>query len=232
MFNQPSFSAATQDSDRLIGLSAFAREVPTVDVHAADDIMDERSNPTAQHLDQMITQSTQAHRQQTIQTLRDTREHKPRAKRPQSKHQTPDDFWFMNQPEPRKVPSGFATFAGTKTVLPGSDDVHSPSSPLTPSEQSLLTQLHSQNDAPNVAYGHTKVIQPLSGRRKNKNSRGSKDHSEHGSNRGATTSGKTLNPAILEFANNDDLSVATIARQINKKSGPELPNSEVVVRLR
>jgi hypothetical protein len=40
-------------------------------------------------------------------------------------------------------------------------------------------------------------------------------------------------PAILELANNDDLSVATIARQANKRQQPsDINDGEVVIPLR
>jgi hypothetical protein len=50
-------------SDRLVGASSLPQEVSNVDVRASDDILDEYSNPVAQHFDSMITASATAHRQ-------------------------------------------------------------------------------------------------------------------------------------------------------------------------
>lgn len=44
------------DSDRLIGASSMPQAAPIVDVHAADDILDEQNNPAAQKLEGMMKQ--------------------------------------------------------------------------------------------------------------------------------------------------------------------------------
>jgi len=63
LFAQPSYVTNTS-SDRLIDPSSLPQEVSGLDITAGDDILDERNNPTAQHLDQMIVQSSQAYMQQ------------------------------------------------------------------------------------------------------------------------------------------------------------------------
>ncbi len=231
MFNQPS-AMANRTTDRLIDLSALAREVPNVEVHAADDIMDEQNNPTAVHLSQMVADSSKNHRQSALKTLDNARTPKHLKKADHQNRPPTPDFWFMHQPKPEKVPPDYATFTGTQTVAPGTNDSDLPDAPLTSTEQTLLNQLHKQSEKPLVAYGHTRVIEPLNSKRRNKSASKSKHHVKQTGNREANTSGKTLNPAILEFANNDDLSVATIARQVNKKPEPEPPDNEVVVPLR
>jgi hypothetical protein len=243
LFNQPAYGTTGAQSDRLIDLSSFAHEVPAVDVHASDDILDEQNNPTAQHLSQMISNSSQAHRQATLQNLKEVGTNKTRHQgggKSASKNEPPPDFWFMHQPDPVKTPAGYATFGGTHTVIPGTNyDRSAQISPLTPAEESLLSQLHKQDGGQSAAYGHTKVIQPMGAKHKNKRSRGGKNApqrtsptSRQSANRERSTSPKPLNPAILELANNDDLTVATIARQAGKKPGPQPPDNEVVVPLR
>ena len=226
MYAQPDYVATAQSTDRLVDASSLSKEVPSFDIQAADDIMDERSNPIAQHLNQMITTSTQTHRQATLQQLQDIREHKKPTKRTAHKKtkgdEPPADYWFMNQPQPTKLPKDYATFSSA-TVQPGAPTNNSTASPLTTDEQQLLTKVHQQQADEPVAYGHTPVLQPIGS---------SKAHPKHKQKTAKPTMTQTPDPAILNLANNDDLTVATIARQANKKSEPELPEGEVVISLR
>jgi hypothetical protein len=64
LYTQPLY--ATENNDRLIDTSAFPQEVPSYDLYASDDVLDEQANPTAQHMQQMINQSSQTHRQQIV----------------------------------------------------------------------------------------------------------------------------------------------------------------------
>jgi hypothetical protein len=58
-------------SDRLISNAVLPREAPVVDVHAADDIMDEKNNPTAQKFDQMMRQAETERKQGILETLKE-----------------------------------------------------------------------------------------------------------------------------------------------------------------
>ncbi len=217
---QPSYATGTNQTDRLINLSDIAREVPNADIHASDDILDERNNPTAQHLEQMISASSQAHKQAAIQSLHTTAKGDNHSKKPAGKAKAgpSDNLWFMDQPGSSLPP------------IPGASSGQPASSTLTSDEQALLTKLHERGDQTAASYGHTKVIQPMSGKHTTKHTRNKR--STHTNNRGEHTSPKPLNPAILELAGNDDLSVATIARQANKPRGSEPSDGEVVVPLR
>jgi len=52
-----------QATDRLIDTAEVLREVPVVDVHASDDILDAQSNPTAQKFQDLMTQAETQRRQ-------------------------------------------------------------------------------------------------------------------------------------------------------------------------
>ncbi len=231
LFNQPSATEGVE-TDRLINMSNFTHEVPSVDINAADDILDEHNNPTAQHLDQMISQSSKTHRKAAMETLHEARRAKPAHKKAsRKKYDSPQpDFWFMHQPAQTHLPKGSATFDNTNTIAPTSSNpspsVSSHTGQLTPDEQAFLNEHPSQKNKYAQAYGNTKVIQPGAAKLKTK-----KSQAKHPPNRDNSTSSKPLNPAILELANNDDLTVATIARQA-KKSEPEPPSNEVVIPLR
>ncbi len=217
-----SYDSVAGTSDRLIDLASFATEVPNTDVRADDDILDETSNPTAQHLSQMVKDSTKTHRQQMMQRLKDISSQSAQDDSAAAASPTPatPDYWFMNAAAGDTKPlPGMAAFAAT-TVAPSTDDNHTAKAPLTGQEKALLDKIHHDKQEKPAAYGHTKVIEPY--------------------HPGAKSSGKkaqasmthTPDPAILELAGNNDLNVATLARQANKKHGDEPAEGEVVVSLR
>ncbi len=198
---QPSYVMPDPTSDRLIDLATLPQEVPAIDVGAADDMMDPQSNPVAQHLDQMIGASTKQHRQQLIQKVKDMGQQP--AVTPPTSLPAPQDLWFTQQ-----------------QVAPSNAGLSQPVAPpiSQQDERALLAQLHP--DKPEVAYGHMKVIDPA----------GAAQPTPAAPADQAPTA-PTSDPALLELASNDDLDVATIARQAHKKRGPEPPD-EVVVPLR
>jgi hypothetical protein len=202
--SQPSYlNTVSADSDRLVDASSLPQEVPTYDVLATDDMLDEKNNLTAQHLDSMITQSEQSHRQALIATVQ--------GKAPAGAQ--PADYWFMNQPDPANIPAGLATFSGNPTVVPGAV-ITNPVTDNGADEQALLEQIHKDQARPDPGQGHMKVIDP----------NGPKP-------RPAATKVKSGKAAIARLANNDDLNVATIAREAQKAT--EIPpDDEVVISLR
>lgn len=52
-----------EDSDRLIDTSTLVQDVPSIDVRASDDILDEKNNPTAQNFQNLIIQADSLRRQ-------------------------------------------------------------------------------------------------------------------------------------------------------------------------
>jgi hypothetical protein len=47
----------TEDNDRLVDTGSIVQEVPVVDVHASDDILDAQNNPTAQNFDSLMVEA-------------------------------------------------------------------------------------------------------------------------------------------------------------------------------
>jgi hypothetical protein len=246
LYNQPALAAAGAGSDRLVDLSSLPREVPNTDITASDDIMDAKNNPLAQQLDQMMVASAQSHRQQVVD----------RMKQPaQSTKQPPtNDYWFMHQLDADELPRlGYTTF-GSQTVTPGATPKSKTvSSKPSPDEEAILQQIHANKDAfPKAAYGHMKVIDPL-GQRKSTPGSGAARHSGQATGPDDTGNGQASSndgngaanipasdpaaavtrpsePAILELASNDDLNVATLAREANRqRKNP--PTDEVVISL-
>lgn len=204
LYTDPGYGMVLQPSDRLVDASTLAQDVLPVDINPSDDIMDEQSNLTAQHLDQMITSSTQSHHQTTMQQLQAVRNHISPA------------------------PGTIANDARTET--------------LTPEEKALLDKQRSQVE--HLTYGNTRVIDPHATPKPAKHSSGAKHAGKHKATKaashtvkhtkttGSQTMTRTPDPAIINLANNDDLSVATIARQANQKPKQEPSNGEVIISLR
>lgn len=231
LYDQRYVPAMAAPSDRLLDMSAFPQEVSNVDVMASDDIMDEQNNPVAHQFDTLIKASGKSHRQQLLDKMKQMGSGKDSGQAQSSAAASQDNFWFMQQPATPPAP-GYASFSSQS--LPPADDqglsaaFSSPASQsLTSEEAALLNQIHAEQNQPPAQEGHLKIINPL----------GSTPPAPTGSakttdNPAAITSRQTPDPAILELANNDDLNVATIARQANKAKEPkEPPEDELVISL-
>lgn len=223
LYATPSYALAqVGSSDRLIDMADAPREVPEVDIYAADDVLDERNNPTAQHLTQMIDESTRTHRQQLIamtQAKSSTTQSPPT--------NSPQDYWFLNPPtQSASAPSGLAVMAAPTPIIPNSEPTTSAAP--TADEQELAQKLRTERDNARPALGHMRTLQPMGQQAPVQN--------VPEQNTDVKPMKATSDPAIMNLANNNDLNVETIARQANKTSQQELsrdaPNNEVVISLR
>ncbi len=222
LYNQPSYlSGGQNDSDRLVEGTSLPQVVSNVEVLAADDMLDPANNPTARHLDSMITQSEQNHRQTLVSSIQNG----------QAPPDPPADYWFMNQPTtPPKLKAGYTTFNSNSAILPGTPPVSDPETQTTTvDEETLLKQLHEERSKPNPANGHMKILDSTG-------SKPTKNHSKSGhkqkhDDKIQSTVPNNPNPAIMRLAGNDDLNVSTLAREADKV-GKKFPDDEVVISLR
>lgn len=243
LYAEPGYGSVVLPSDRLVNATTLAPQGIATDITASDDIMDEQNNSTAQQLDKMLQESTKTHRQDTLQHLQDVRDHKKPKQPGHGKSNTgdapPADYWFMNQPKVDKLPKDHTTF-DSKTVHPGDTDDGIPDIPstgLTTEEKELLQKQHDKPDKLE-SYGQTKVVEPLDPRHKSHTAHSKKSSSHHPSPKAAKSKPKTTkpamtqtpDPAILNLAKNNDLSVGTVAKMANKK--PDTPDGEVVISWR
>lgn len=216
LYAQPDYAMA--GSDRLIDTNILPQDVPNFEVTAQDDILDERSNPVAQHLDQMIAQSTQAHRQQVVQQM----------KNPQPKADGPADYWFLNATAGQQTQTapGYATFDHNLTVAPGSTQAAATPvavpDPSTDDQQALLSKIHSEKKRTHTSSKHLRTIKTLEEKQEEERKEAAKQ---------AKATENKINPAVQQLANNNDLNISTIARQANKpQQKPD--DGEVVISLR
>mgnify|MGYP000185604955 CR=1 FL=1 len=222
LFAQPSYVLNQAGSDRLIDPTTIPQEVPGYDPQAFEDILDENTSRTAQHFNQLITSSSQAHRQQLISQMQQAAQGQPATQgaRP--------DYWFMNN-TPTVTEPGKAAFNPAPVIAPGTQSPQS-TKLSKEEEEALLSKIHPQEKA-HVAQGHMKVIEPDSAKKKAKPTEKANTEKSPAVNREEPTSPKVADPAILELANRNDLNVATIARQAEKAKKQDPPD-EVVISLR
>lgn len=197
------------NSDRLIDIAHMPQEVPTYQIAAADDILDETNNPIARQFDAMITQSSQAHRKQLIDQLRSTSTtpvNAPAASVTVQQASGAAEPWFLNPSQPAAEPGH----------LTATDKA---------SEAALSAELKAHASAQQVTYGNLQTIQPLGTT--------PPDASTPVVTNNASAMTATDDPAILSLANNNDLNVATLAREAHKARHENDPlHDEVVISLR
>jgi len=147
----PAYAGMTMNSsDRLIDVSS-TRPLPDDSIPVIADMMDEHDNPVARNLDRMIEDSTKAHRQQVINSIRNTGNNQfsqqpqigsqqpqtPQSQiAPTSGFVTPDpitrpDYWFMNQNQ-----SGSLGQYNSSNALPASGNLIMPDPTATTQQQS------------------------------------------------------------------------------------------------
>jgi hypothetical protein len=170
------------DSDRLVGMSSLPQAVPTIDVQASDDIMDEHSSSVAQQFDQMISASAASHREALIKQM--------------------------------NTPAGAAAMASPGWFA-------APTIAANVEESALAARLREHNQDVPSATSNLRTVAPL------------------GSTPPAAAPAKAVmaspaapDPAILSLAGNNDLNVATLAREAYKaKHDGAPPPDEVVISL-
>ncbi|MEK7603347.1 MAG: PrgI family protein [Patescibacteria group bacterium] len=120
-------------------------------------------------------------------------------------NQTPQDFWFLNSPAP--AAPGMSAFDNSQVVHPKQSDV----SVSVVDDPSLSQKLTESRQKGRSHSGGNILVEPAS-------------------QKPQSPVPATPDPAILQLANNDDLNVATIARQANKAKTMS-DGDEVVISL-
>ncbi len=198
---------AINESDRLIQPSSLPQDVPTIggDIVPADDMWDDQNNPVAQQLSQMIAVSGEEHRKLAVSKMQQA-----------SKGQdTPaKKEWFARKDE-------------NEPILP---KPQTRSQSEAAQEKALLEKLRKRTQRANndgVAFNHMKIVQPIDPSHRVPD--GTQKTTEKSQAKAEMTGAPQ--PAILELANNDDLNIATIARQANKAQAKQTGDDEVVISL-
>ncbi len=232
MFSTPSYAMAS--ADRLIDPSSLPQAVPTSDITAADDIMDAYSNPVAQHFDALVHEAAVAQKAAAIDRMKaaTTAQAAPQPQQATQK-QAPIDPWFLHQQNQVVAEPGSAMFSA-QTITPGaskSDDDNTflsakPTSDegSTADEQALLAHIKEEKQQEKQSWTHHKTIktpEEIAADEAAKQKQAQEQQAQ------AMTPPK--NPGIVELANTNDLSVASVAQLANRKS--QSNDGEVVIKL-
>jgi hypothetical protein len=243
--NQIQQAINNANSDRLVGVHTISPALPAVaansDVKDADDIMDTKNNPIARQFDNMITASAAAQRQRLIKSLQQTQ---PPIKVSNPKQpvreaydlnqldlpQAPGSQWFMGKAD--GALENAVTF-NAQVVAPGTPEYSQPVTPATPTadEVEFIKEHAAESALPEKSYTHLHTIQPLSD-----NQQAQVQVSDNLQQQTSTAAPIPAIPpvtqpsdaAILDLASNNDLNVATIAREAQKRRPQD---DEVVISL-
>lgn len=208
-YAMPTLMMPNASSDRLIDVYSMVPQTVSADVPIDSDVFDAGNNPLAQKFETMITQSSQAHHQALINQL-----NQPTAPpAPPQATQPQPDYWFMQNSQSMPAP----TVSGPTAASLSPDQ-----------DAALAAQLRAQHNNGATPYGHMRTMQPLSAQPAAQNQSGVTPPPV-----AAPPVTEQPDPAILSLANNDDLNVATLAREAQKAKGEEgQSGDEVIVSLR
>lgn len=198
----------TATSDRLIDMSKVPQTVSDSDIVASDDILDEKNNPIARQFDNMITQSSEDHRQLLIDEM-----NSPQA----TITGVGQNSWFTTPSVAQQPPAG----PGPVPQQPSP-----PQATIDPDEATIAKQLADNTRNTQAWFGNLRTIQPLK----------PGDPVQQPVPPPQTQVSPPpapkppTDPAILSLANNDDLNVSTLAHEARRAKGEDDPN-EVVISL-
>lgn len=124
--------------DRLIALDSLPQEVPLIDPVAADDMLDETTNPLARQFDTMMSRYSQDYRQQLVDNLQENKK--------QANPGRPAN-WFIAHTGP-PLQAGEPSVSGNVSAAP--DD------------SALSAQLAARASSSHVSFGNLRTMRPLS----------------------------------------------------------------------
>lgn len=199
-------------SDRLVDINALNPALETLDSLDSDDILDDNNNPTSQRFSQMIRNSSQTRFDGIKEKIRLQQEGviptTPLEQQPYYSNALPnnkqDGKWFVKNSN--STQRAFLNPDLSPGIIKQSK--------IEPSDSPKI-KFHSYG----TSSAYPEASQPPSTTPINRPQR---------ANPPPVT--QPPNPVILNFASNNDLNVATLARQINKIQGNSLQN-EVIIQL-
>lgn len=251
-YTHPSVSDPANSSDRLIDASNL-QPAAAADYQAAAsaDIFDVQNNPVAQKFDIMMSQSAGAHRQQLVQQLnQQAAAATAQGSAPVQGAAVPASYWHLRTIDPAttaipaqtppmqsippvppmSAPANTTTGAGISpamaaqaapyaTPLPTPIAATPSANPAAAAQPAPLQPPAAASPAPPIDYASLRMP----------NAQSAAPYAAMQPSAAAAQPSVTAptNPAILELANNNDLNVATIAREAHARN-PDPPDEVVV----
>lgn len=224
-------------SDRLVDTSSLPQQVPEAVMTATDDMFDYTNNPVAQQFEDKINAATTAYRQHVLDVMRNPAQQQAPAVPPQAAATpapvAPQNYWYVSQPAANPATPAMPA------AVPASENWGVPQAATpTAEEEELAKEIKRKQEILDSVQStsHIRTIQPLSVQMAQAAQTGQQPVQVPVPAAPATASVDNAqppvteqpNPAILGLANNNDLDVATIAREAQHITGA---SDEVVVKL-
>jgi hypothetical protein len=128
-----------KSSDRLVADSGYVQSAAVIDIHPADDILDEQNNPTAQKFASMMQDADEKRKKEVLQTMRGLIEPESKTKKAGKKH--------SGGHKKNSFKSGMPSQLATK----GAEDKKATPAPVTPERQAVNMELAQSGSAFSVA---------------------------------------------------------------------------------
>lgn len=226
-------------SDRLVNPQNLPQDVPMTDITASDDILDIANNSTAAHLEELVQKSSASQRQHALQNMKPD----PAAQATPQDYWFMNQTTPTPQ---MPLPEDFSLFQSSQVVAPGTQDVHPAAEATNEEQELVKKIASEKKKVQSHANDHVKTLQPihnpdgsLVSEDKPKPKLNDVDPfatltsandvpSAPPTTQSEATANPVLkampdnsvvpktNPAILGLARNDDLNIATIARQAKR----------------
>ena len=237
-----SFAATPNDSDRL---TAGTTTTPVIQAEDSVDPLDETSSPIARQFDSMIQQSQQEHRSAAMDLVAQARTAQQRVEAGQAQNSTnqaqqgdgraakskDEEFWFLNQQQGQDDPS-LARFDRQPIMTPGMRPASTQAADdagVDDSQIKAYVQQQKQRQQMQGHVRHEKVINPASQQEIRQQSTPNTPRQEVPQAQPQNPTPTPKDPAILELAQNNDLSIETLQRQGHR---PKDSDGEVTIDLR
>jgi len=213
----PAYNSA---SDRLLSPTVLPQTVPELDMASIPDIMDEDSGAVSANFDAMIQAKDVERKEQMLEKMQRIR--------------TGESLESANQPPVNfRPPTEHVIAPPTRqSFIPPAP---APATPPTIDERLLTEELRTRSHVGDIAYQHMHTLStspaPATPTPPAQSPASTDDQTDIVTDKKkaqAAMTGKT-SPDILGLARNNDLNVATIARQANR---PKHDDNEVVISLR
>jgi hypothetical protein len=225
MYTQP-YGYQNQSTDRLVDVSALPQEVPTIDTGSTTDMLDLAANPLAQQFENKMTAASTARHQQLMQQIDNPAPVQATAPA------VPQNYWYMQQPATAPVNATAATPAYTPPLPAQATDGVPHAAAPTPEELALAEEIKHRQELLNSAADNSRYhkVLPISEQQAMQQAQATQTATPVNppAQNQDTTVTPEPNPAILELANNNDLNVATLAREAQRST--DTPD-EIVVSL-
>lgn len=224
-------TTAYVSSDRLVDVSNRTMEVPTVDIRAEDDILDERANPVAQNLGVMINDAAAKYREALLSRMNQASSPESQAQPGAVPGQVSATAWFTGQ----QVSATAQTTLDTTLPAPPAYTVPQAAVP-TAEEEALLARVHEQQkqvspgshlktiETPEQLEADAKQAAALAAERQIAAAaeKAARLAEEEARKREEAEVLSEKQAAIMNLARRNDLSIATLQRQASKNDDGEV----------